>query len=177
MTVTAIGAQTAVPEVRDNIYVTVNASGTAFEINPGDYVAWSGQYAVAVNTGIAYWKASGVGIALDRNPVYDWAGRLIVNSAVLVARKGTFIQSANFSGIPLMGTLVAPVTTGSGVGAPSGATGVGSKWNTGTPASVSGATAVAPVAGVGQVVSWLSNAVAGTGQIEFVLWDRNADYY
>jgi len=178
MAVAAQGAQSGIPAlVGDGQYVAVNASGTALEVNPGDYVAWSGQYAIAVNTGIASWKASGIGIALDRNPAYDWAGRKIVNTALMVARRGTFVFSANFSGIPAMGTVLNPSTTGSAVGAPSGVTGVRSKWNTAAPVSVSGATAAAPVGGVAQVVGWLGNAVAGTGQLVGVLWDRNADYY
>lgn len=177
MAVTAQGAASAIPAVSDNMYVTVNPSGAALAINPGDYVAWSGQYAVAVHDGVAYWKASGIGIALDRNPAYDWAGRQIVNSALLVARRGTFIMSASFSGQPALGTLAFPDTTGSGVGAPSGATGVGSTWGTAQPRSVSAGTGGAPVNGVAQVIGWRNSGPAGTGQLEFALWDRNADYY
>lgn len=177
MTVTAQGARSGIPAYAgDGQYITVPPSGT-LEVNPGDYLAWSGQYAIAVNTGVASWKASGIGIALDRNPAYDWAGRQINNSALLVARRGVFVFSANFSGIPAMGTLLAPTTTGSGVGAPSGVTGVQSKWNTGSPVSVSGGTGAAPVAGVAQVIGWVGNANGGTGQLLGALWDRNADYY
>jgi hypothetical protein len=176
MAVTAQNALSAIL-VRDDLYVTVNVSGTGQEVNPGDYVAFSGQYAIAVNTGVAYWKASGVGIALDRNPVYDWAGRPVTNSALLVATRGIFRVSANFSGQPNLGVLAAPSTTGSGVNAPSGVTGVGAAWNTALPVSVSGGTAVAPVAGVAQVVGWTNTGPAGTGQLDLRLWSRNADYY
>jgi hypothetical protein len=176
MAVTANLINSAVP-VAEGMYITVPASGTAHEINPGDYVAWSGNYAIAVNTGIAYWKVSGIGIAVTRNPVYDWAGRKLVNSAVVVATRGVFRVSAAFSGQPAYGTLAGPVTTGSGVNAESGVTGVGSTWNTATPVSVSGGTAAAPVAGVAQVIGWFNSGPAGTGQLDIWLWPRNADYY
>lgn len=176
MTVTAQGAVSAIPAVPDSLFVTIHASGTALEINPGDYVAWSGQHAIAVHDGVPFWKASGIGIALDRNPVYDPAGRQVVNSALLVARRGTFWVSASFSGQPNLGVLAFPDTTGSGVGAPSGATGVGSTWGTANPVSVSGGTGAAPVKGVAQVVGWRPG-VGGTGQLEIALWDRQADYY
>lgn len=177
MAVTAQGAASATPVVSDNMYLVVNPSGTALEVNPGDYVAWSGQHAIAVHDGVTYWKASGIGIALDRNPAYDWAGRQIVNSALLVARRGTFIASASFSGQPAMGTLTYPDMTGSAVDAPSGVTGLGATWGTAVPRSVSAGTGGAPVNGVAQVVGWRNSGPAGTGQLEFVLWDRNADYY
>jgi len=160
----------------EGMYIALPASGTAHEINPGDYVAASGHYIIAVNTGIAYWKASGIGVAMDRNPAIDPAGRTIINSAVLVARYGQFRASANFSGQPLLGVLAGPVTTGSGVNAPSGVTGVGAKWNTAAPVAVSGGTAAAPVAGIAQVVGWRTGP-GGTGQLDLVLWPRNADYY
>ena len=177
MAVTAQGAVSAIL-VRDDLYVTVNASGTAFEINPGDYVAFSGFYAVAANTGVAGWKASGVGIALDRNPAYDWAGRPVVNSALLVATRGVFRVSACFSGQPLYGTIVSPVTTGSAVNAPSGTTGVGSTWNTGAPLLLSGVTAAAAAQnGIAQVINYYNSGPAGTGQLDIRLWARNSDFF
>lgn len=177
MTVTAKGAVSAVL-TQDDRYVTVHASGTAFEINPGDYVAFSGFWAVAANTGVAGWKASGIGIALDRNPAYDWAGRQVVNSALLVATHGVFRVSAHFSGQPLMGTIVIPATTGSAVNAPSGVTGVGAFWNTGAPLLLSGVTAAAAAQiGVAQVIGFYNSGPAGTGQLDIRLWPRNADYF
>ena len=151
MTVTAQNAISGIP-VKEDCYVVGNASGTAFEINPGDYVCFSGLYVIAANTGVASWKASGVGIALDRNPAYDWAGRQVVNSALLIATHGVFRVSANFSGQPMYGLVVNPTTTGSGVNAPSGTTGVGATWNTANPGPVSGT--VAPINGVAQVIGW-----------------------
>lgn len=178
MAVTAPSITQGIPKFDEVPYTEVNASGTALEVNPGDYVAYSGQYAIAVHDGVAYFKASGIGIALERNPAIDRAGRYVVNSALLVHRGGaTFRVSANFSGQPLLGVLAFPDMTGSGVNAPSGATGLGAVWNTATPVSVSGGTAAAPVKGIAQVVGWENTGPAGTGQMDVYLWPRNADYY
>jgi len=155
------------------MYLSLPASGTAHEINPGDYVSWSGNYIIATHTGIAYWKASGVGIACTRNPARDWAGRLVINSAVIVATRGTFAVSAAFSGKPLFGVLAGPVMTGSGVMAASGVTGLGSTWNTAVPVSVSGGTAAAPVPAVATVFEFSDTGPGGTGQLGIWLWPRN----
>lgn len=177
MSVTGANAISAIV-VADDMYVPVHASGTALEINPGDYVAYSGNYAIAVNSAVAYWKASGIGIALDRNPAIDWAGRQVVNSALIVATHGIFRVSAAFSGYPLYGTIVNPTMTGSAVNAASGVTGVGSIWNTAAPLPASGATGGAPAAGgVGQVIGWFNSGPGGTGQLDIRLWPRNADFY
>lgn len=154
------------------------AASGLLEINPGDYVAWSGQYLISVHTGVAYWKASGAGIAVDRSPTYDAVGAVTTNDAVIFARMGKFRVSAHFSGRPNLGVLAFPAQTGSGVNAPSGQTGLGAVWQTALPVNVSGATAAAPSRGVAQVVAWYGDqAVAGTGQMDIQLWDRNADYY
>lgn len=176
MAVTAKNAFDGVP-VADGQFIVGDASGTSLPISPGDYVAWSANYLIATEDADATWKVSGAGIALDRNPAYDWAGREVVNSAVVVARYGLFHVTAAFSGKPLYGVLAFPASTGSGVNAPSGATGLGATWGTGTPVSVSGGTGAEPVKGVAQVVGWSNGANAGTGELDIVLWDRNADYY
>ncbi len=177
MAVTAPNAISGIPAVPDSQYVVLPASGTATVINPGDLLKFSGNYIIAASGNAAGNKASAAGYALTRNPAYDWAGREVINSAVVVARYGTFRVSASFSGQPALGVLAGPVTTGSGVNAPSGQTGVGATWNTAVPVSVSGGTAAAPVFGYGQVVNWFNSGPAGTGQMDVVVWDRNADYY
>jgi hypothetical protein len=179
MTVSAQVADSAVPVVYDDQYIVGHGSGTAFIVNPGDWLIFSGQYVISSSSAtFAHWKASGAGIALDRNPAYDWAGRQVVNSAIGIATRGLFRVSANFSGLVNLGVLACPNTTGSGVGAPSGVTGVGAMWVTATPVTVSGGTAAAPVPGVAQVIgSYPSLGVAGTGQLDIRLWPRNADYY
>lgn len=212
MSVTALNIHSGIP-VSDGMYILGNGSGTALIINPGDYVAFSGQYVVAAEDALSYWKNSGVGIALDRNPKYDEYGSQIINTAVLIARRGVFRVSANFSGQPNLGVLAYPMTTGSAVNAPTGLTGVGALWGTATPARhtpqqitydykdlasaisayVAGtatgsallpgsgllsANAVsAQVSAVAQVIGWYNSGPAGTGQMDIVLWDRNADLY
>lgn len=177
MAVTAPNMQSGTPAEQSNQYVVVNASGTALTVNPGDLLIWSGFYAIATGMQAAGAKASAIGIALDRNPAFDWAGRQVVNSALLVARHGLFRVSAGFSGQPNMGVVAAPSATGSGVNAASGQTGIGALWQTATPASVSGGTAVAPVFAIAQVINWFNSGPAGTGQMDVAVWDRNADYY
>lgn len=178
MTVTAKQAVPSIPVYSDDLYIVGNASGTALPINPGDYVAFSGNYIAAVEDAQAYWKASGVGIALDANPAYDVFGRQIVNTALVVATRGVFRVTAAFSGQVLLGNIAFPATTGSAVNAPSGVTGVGATWGTAAPAAVSGGTAANAGKGVAQVVAWYgANAVAGTGQMDVRLWGRTSDFY
>lgn len=178
MTVTAKGAVSGIP-VADDQYVVVNAGTTALVVHPGDYMAFSGSAAIAVNTGVAYWKASGIGVALDSNPAYDWAGRAVVNSALLVATHGVFQVSAQVSGLVSAGLLAYPATTGSG-SLVSGATGVGAAWATAAPVFASGATGVS--AGSGAVAQIIASqpavgGTAGDGQMTIRLWPRNADFY
>lgn len=178
MSVTAQVAGSGLPAVNDDRYVTVNAGTTANVVNPGDFVAYSGQAAVSVSDDVAYWKASGIGVALDRNPAYDPAGRQVVNSALLVATRGIFRVSAGFSGRVNLGVLAFPDTTGSAVNAPSGVTGVGAVWGTANPSTVSGGTAANAGKGVAQVIgSYPELGAAGTGQLDIRLWPRNGDFY
>jgi hypothetical protein len=177
MTNSVSGAVSGIPAIQDDMFISIHASGTALEINPGDYVSFSANYGHATHDGVAWFKASGIGIALDRNPAYDNAGRKVVNSALLVQTRGIFHASANFSGQPLYGVLAYPDMTGSGVNAGSGVTGLGAVWNTGAPVSVSGGTGAAPVKGVAQVIGWSDPGSNQTGELDIRLWPRNADYY
>lgn len=163
------------PEAVWSQYDKAPASGVA-EINPGDYLAFSGQYVIAVHDAVAFFKASGAGIAVDRNPAYDWRGVAVNNSALIYAREGKFRVSASFSGRPNLGVLVFPDMTGSAVNGVSGATGLGSVWGTALPVSVSGGTAAAPSKAVASMVAWYPGN-AGTGEMDIQLWQRNADYY
>lgn len=178
MTVSANLAAFNVPMVADDTYVVGNANATTNVINPGDWVVWSGSGVAAAEDAQAYYKASGAGVAMDKNPTTDWAGRTVVNSALLIATKGLFLVSASFSGRPLLGVLAYPVTTGSGVNASTGVTGVAATWNTGNPVAISGGTSVAFVSGVAQVIaSYPQSGLAGTGQLLIKVWPRNADIY
>lgn len=167
-------AQYATPRTFD---IEVGKAQGTGNINVGDWLAYSGQFVVATNAGhTAYWKASGAGIALESNPVYDPAGRAIPNTALLFGRQGVFRVSAASSGQYNLGLGMYPVSTGSGVNAPTGNTGVGATWQTGAKLLMSGATG-AGGSGVVQVVEWFNVGNAGTGQVDVLLTPPRPDYY
>ena len=176
MAVTAPNAISAIP-VSEGVYITAHGGTTALIINPGDWTCFSGSAVIACSTALAHWKISGAGIAMTRNPAIDHLGNQVVNSGVIIATRGVFRVSAAFSGYPLLGVLAGPDTTGSGVNAPTGLTGLGGLWETATPVSVSGGTAAAPVPAIAQVIGWYNSGPAGTGQMDILVWPRNADYY
>lgn len=139
MSITAINATPGVPWRTEASIFTGQANGT---INVGDYLAYSGQYVFATNSGhSAYWKASAAGVALESNPVYDQAGRTASNSGLKFLARGVIRVSGAQSGNPNLGLGAFPVSTGSGVAAPTGNTGVGATWTAIAPALASGATA------------------------------------
>lgn len=179
MTVSAKMGAFGTPKVADDQYIVGNANATTNIINPGDWVVASGSGIAAAEDAQAYFKASGWGIAMDRNPAYDNAGRAVVNSALLIATRGQFRVSAQSSGKVLCGVLAYPVTTGSAVNAATGLTGVAAKWQTAAPVSLSGAGATgAPSLGVAQVIaSFPELGLAGTGQMDILLRSHLPDYY
>jgi hypothetical protein len=178
MAVTASNAVSAIPVNADDSYIVGNASGTALIVNPGDWVGFSGNYIVSMEDAQAYFKVSGAGIAVDRNPAYDWAGRQVINSALLISRHPIMRVSASFSGQPLLGVHVYPVTTGSGVNAASGVTGVAATWNTAAPVRISANPTGAPSLAVGQMIaSYPALGLGGTGQMDIVIWPPRSDYY
>lgn len=177
MSVTAPNANSGIPAVSDDMYILGHASGTALEVNPGDWCVWSGNYIIASHTGIASNKVSGAGVALTRNPAYDWAGRAIVNSGVVLATHGVFRVSAHFSGFPKYGVLAFPSLTGSAVNGPSGLTGVGALWQTAVPTQISANPTGAPNLAVAQVIGWFNSGPAGTGQMDIRVWPVRADYF
>lgn len=177
MTVSAQNAVSGIP-VRDSQYITVHPSGTALVVNPGDYIIYSGNFVIATAFAGAAAKASGLGIAMDRNPAFDWAGRQVVNSALLVATHGVFRVSGGASGALLLGVVAYPNATGSGVNAASGVTGMAATWQTAAPTNISANPTGAPNLGVAQVIACFpALGAAGTGQWDIRLWPRNADYY
>lgn len=176
MSVTAISGVPGVPYRSDVTILTASATGT---INVGDWLCYSGQFVIAQYSGAApgtaYWKASGAGVALESNPMIDIAGRNVLNSAMKYLTEGMLRVSAAFSGEPGLGLGVYPVSTGSGVNAATGLTGVGATWQTAQPVVASGATAgrAAPVA---TVVGSLNFSNGGTGQLDIVLRGLQPDY-
>jgi len=174
MAITGISAVLDVPAIHDVAIGTASATGT---INVGDWLAYSGQYVVPTNAGqTAYWKASGAGVAIESNPVYDPAGRSVQNSGLRFVRMGVLRVSANFSGQPALGVGVYPDATGSGVAAPTGQTGRAATWQTSVKLSNSGATG-AGGSGVAQVVGWRGAGNGGTGQLDVLLLPPRPDYY
>lgn len=165
MGATGILAQAAIPQRFDISIITASASG---KINESDYLAYSGQYVFATNSGhSAYWKASGAGVALESNPTYDSFGNIVTASALKVLVMGEIRVSASFSGQPGLGVAAYPDATGSGVHAPTGLTGLGATWNTAQVyhGSALSGTANAQVPGIGIVVGSTNFANAGTGEL------------
>lgn len=163
----------------DDAIVPVNASGTALIITKGDWVAWSGIWAIAANTGIAYYKVSGVGIALANNPQYDELGVPRANSALPVLRRGmarvTGMSAVGDGSDILLGLPVKPITTGSGIVGQTGATGIGARWGTAPLQQISGNPTGAVASGVGILVNVA--AVGSTGQWDIQIAPQRPDYY
>lgn len=178
MTVTASNAINSNPMVADDTYVVGNANATTNVINPGDWVVWSGSGIAAAEDAQAYYKVSGAGIAMDRNPAIDRAGRSVVNSALLIATRGQFLVSASFSGKVLNGVHAYPTTTGSGVNVSTGVTGVSPLWNTATPVQISANPTGGTPSGVARVMaSYPSSGLAGTGQLLIALLPVGPSWY
>lgn len=145
------------------------ASGTG-NINPGDWLFYSGQFVLAGYSGLAstaYYKASGAGLAMESNPVYDPAGRAILNSALKVMAQGIHVATASFSGQPTLGLGAYPDASGSGAFTPTGNSGIGATWNTAVPVdhSALSGTATPRAAAVATVIGSQNFSNAGTGEL------------
>lgn len=165
MAQSGIPAVPSLPQKWDISMITASATG---KINVGDWLAASGQFVFATNSGhTAYWKNSGQGVALESNPRYDSFGNIVTASALKILTQGILLASASFSGVPTLGLGAYPDATGSGVAAPTGATGVGATWQTGqvTFGSALAGTAAAQAAPVATVVGSQNFANAGTGEL------------
>lgn len=165
MAQTPASAVLGLPVNFDVSIVTASASG---RVNAGDWVAYSGNAVFATNSGhSAYWKNSGAGVSLDSNPTYDRFGNVVTASALrILVGPATIFVSANFSGVPALGQGAYPDATGSGVAAPTGATGVAATWNTGVVVNHSAlsGTATPQAAPVATVVGYRMNGNQ-TGQL------------
>jgi hypothetical protein len=175
MSQSGVAASFATPSTYD---ITIGTGTPSGVINVGDWLVYSGQYiAPTYAGGLAYWKASGAGVALESNSAYDWAGRLVANTALRFVREGVIRVSGAASGTVNLGLGAYPVSTGSGVAAPTGNTGVGATWQTGVKLPVSGGTG-AGGSGVGYVVGVdMTKANAGTGQWDVLIVPPRPDYY
>jgi hypothetical protein len=161
-----------------NYEISIATGTPSGVINVGDWLAYSGQYVAPTYAGgLAYWKASGAGVAIEANSAYDAAGRLVANTALRFVRQGIIRVSGAASGTVNLGLGAYPASTGSGVAAPTGNTGVGATWQTGVKVSLSGSTAVGG-SGVATVVGIdMTRAVAGTGEWDLLLIAPRPDYY
>lgn len=164
---------------RYNIQIGTGVPLSGANVNRGDWLAYSGTslfptYAGHTNT--AYWKASGAGYAIDSNPTYDPAGRVVQNTALRFVREGVIRATAAFSGVPALGQGAYPVGTGSAVAAPTGQTGVGAIWQTGVKQTVSGGTG-AGGSGIATVVGHRLNGNGGTAELDLLLLPPRPDYY
>lgn len=169
MSVTAISGVAALAFKTDLSIVTAYYTGT---INVGDWLAYTGQFVVATNSGqTAYWKNSGAGVALESNPMYDQYGNSVLNSGGKILVEGILRVSASFSGVPTLGIGAYPDATGSGVAAPTGRTGVGATWNTGVVVNHSAlsGTASPQAAPVATVIGSYNHSNAGTGEMDIRL--------
>lgn len=170
----SVTANNAVIDIPMTFNYAIGYGSASNKINAGDWLKYSGQAVEGTAIGAA--SPSGAGIALQANPTFDQAGRVVTATALLFAREGVFRVSAAFSGAIPLGTPVYPTTTGSAVGAPTGLTGVGATWQTAAPTLVSGT--AAPSLAVGRVVGWYNTGPAGTGQMDVLItYPHNAAGY
>lgn len=163
----------------DDAVIPVNASGTALTITKGDWVAFSGIWAIAANTGIASYKNSGVGVALANNPTYDSQGVARIQTALPVLTRG-IIRATGMSAVGdgsdiLLGLPVKPITTGSGIVGQTGATGIGARWATAPLQGISANPTGAVASGVGKLVGIA--AVGPTGQWDIQIIPQRPDYF
>jgi hypothetical protein len=178
MAVTAKDAVAGLPYKTDVSIITASATGV---INPGDWLMYSGQYVwpsyTALHASSGYFKSSGIGVALESNPVYDQYGNSVQNSALKVLVQGIIRVSASFSGKPALGLAAYPDASGSAVGYPTGMTGVGATWNTAEPLtnSAMSGTANAQHPGVATVIGIANHANAGTGELILLLTPPRPD--
>lgn len=145
------------------------ATGTTI-ITKGDWVQFSGGFVVGLNTNATpAYRLSGIGVALENNPLYDELGVARANSALAVLTHGVIRVSgdtaASLTGAPGLGAAVYPATTASGIVGTTGATGVASIWRN-TPRISVTATGTVGASGVGKLVN-----IVKAGDITASQWD------
>lgn len=176
--VTAPQARFDTPEAY-NIQIGTGVPLSGATINVGDPLAYSGTSIFPTYMGqasTAYGKASAAGVALESNPTYDPAGRVVQNTGLRFIREGVLRVTAAYSGNAGLGQGVYPVTTGSGVAAPTGGTGVGATWQTGIKLSFSGNTAVG-ASGWATLIGSRQNGNAGTAELDILLLAPRPEFY
>jgi len=168
MSVTAISGVPAIPWKSDISIITAQATGT---INAGDWVFYSGHRVLAGYAGLAstaYDKASGAGVALEGSPVYDQFGNTAINTGLRILTQGILRVSGAQSGSGTLGLLAYPTTSGSGVAAPTGVTGVGAVWTAIAPVLISSNPTGQAAAARGKIVG-VNMAGGQTGQLDILI--------
>lgn len=155
----------------DIIFAQASGNLTATK---GDWLAFSGAYVVAANTGVAGFKASGAGVALGQNPYFDEFGTQRTNTAIPILTRGIIRVSACTSGYSNsagfnLGVPMAPASTASGIVGQTGATGVGPSWINvplvGVSAAIGALTALIP-SGVGTYVNFVKGGDISASQVD-----------
>lgn len=172
------------PFLADDAIVYGDARVTGNTITKGDWVCASGSGSaimiVAANSGLAEFKVSGVGIALQNNPWYDELGVARANTALAILRRGIvrvsgMSASSTSTHAPMMQP-VFPSTTSSGIVGQTGATGVGPIWVTAALVNASGATgANSRPSGVAKIIKVVS--YGSTGQWDILLTPQDNGFY
>lgn len=167
----------------DDAVIEGNPRTTTNVITKGDFVVASGSACCGGESSLlTQLRASGLGIALDNNPTYDELGVARVNTALSIATRGIFrvsAASASALGNWPVGCPVVPSTTGSGIVATTGATGVGSIWETAAVVSDTTAWSAARAyfSGVGKVIKAVKVGIEGAGQMDIELFPQGAHGY
>jgi hypothetical protein len=141
----------------------VNMGSTANTAHVGDYLAFSGDQVIAVSTANAFFRASGIGIALDQNPKWTNQGSAYHLTGMPVGVGGIYRVSA-VSAVYSAGDYVFPVLLGSGQVGQTGRTGRAAVWSA-TAAYLTGT----PVSAVGRILKRLAQG-ATTGQLDIELF-------
>lgn len=161
------------PNLFSDEIIAGSASGVGI-ITPGDWVQWSGQCIVGLNTQASpAYRISGIGIALGSNPVYDELGRALNNSALPVLSHGVVRVSGGNSGTVPLGAAAYPHSTASGIVGATGATGIGPLWLTAPRQSISANPTGALASGVGKVVKVVKPGDATAAQLDIMFDARN----
>lgn len=176
MSVTAVSAVPGLPFKSDISIITAQATGT---INAGDWVFYSGHRVLAGNAGLAstaYDLASGAGVALESSPVYDQAGRAAINTGLKILVQGILRVSGAQSGSGTLGLLAYPKTTGSGVAASTGLSGLGATWTAIAPIAISSNPTAIIAAGRAKIIG-VNMAGGQTAQLDILLSPGIFGYY
>ena len=173
----------AISDILKNPVWEFRAASATAKINVGDWLEYAGALVFASSGFGPANKASGAGIALESNPQYDSYGNVVTASALKYGVAGIYrVSGASGAAAWTLGQPVWASSTGSGVAAPTGVTGIGALWaqavkvslNTanqaGTAAQIAFATGHAIVVGFTAVAH-------NSAELDILLMPARPDYY